>query len=275
MAEQQTVQDILDAGGTVSPLQSEVTSNQTRLDEIETLTKIPIENEKDYLNITRNSKYGQALYNERKSLLAANTRLNKKIGETGVTRDSDILAERHAEALASGIDKDVLEASQDALRLLDLEQAFGSQLESEQLAQRAVFRDQQANAQAQQQAQAQITNMTSQSFGTNSALQGTISSIGSQGGVVASDLSVDSERLSASLIDNIDFLNQTFDLGGDIAGANQSLLQQRADEQASAQKRAGLIGGVTAGASIGATVGGSTGAVVGGAIGLLTAVFDF
>ena len=274
MAEQQTVQDILDAGGTVSPLESEVTSNQTRLDEIERI-RVEDENGVSYGNLGLVRKDGHALNKERKELLAANTRLNKKIGETGVTRDSDILAERHAEALASGIDEDILEASQDALRLLDLEQAFGSQLESEQLAQRAVFRDQQANAQAQQQAQAQITNRTSQSFGTNSALQGTISSIGSQGSVVASDLSVDSERLSASLIDNIDYLNQTFDFGGDIAGANQSLLQQRVDEQASAQKRSGLIGGVTAGASIGATIGGPQGAVIGGALGLLSAVFDF
>ena len=199
----------------------------------------------------------------------------KRLQSFADSRDSELLAKEVTKANLSGTKEDILEASQNALRFEELRAATNSQAESEQLAQRAIFRDQQANAQAQQQAQAQITNRTSQSFGSNSALQGLVSSIGSQGDVVASDLSSDSARLSSNLLDNIDFLNQTFDLGGDIGAANQSLLQQQADKQASAQKKAGLIGGVTAGASIGATIGGPTGAVVGGAIGLLTAVFDF
>jgi hypothetical protein len=191
------------------------------------------------------------------------------------SRDEDVLDLAILDANFEGSDEDILEASQDRLRLLELDKAEASQAESEQLAQRAIFRDQQANAQASQQGQAQINNMSAQAFGSNSALQGTVSSIGSQANLVASDLSSDSARLSSNLIDNISFLNQTFDLGGDISGANQNILQQQANDQARAQERSNLIGGITAGATIGASiVPGPTGAVVGAGFGLLSTVFD-
>lgn len=214
--------------------------------------------------------------------------LNKSLDEMQALRDKSGLTKSLNASRISGSDEDILEGSQKLLRLTDFEKSIGTQLESEQLAQRQIFRDQQANIRSQnqlasqgQQAQAQIANRSAQSgFGSSSALQGLSSSVGtqiaSQTGVLQtdfSDLRDDSTRLSANLIENIDYLNTTFDLGGDISGANQNILQQQANDEASAAKKKQLIGSISSGATIGASFGGPTGAVVGAGVGLLASIF--
>ena len=205
-------------------------------------------------------------------------------------RDVDILDQNLLDAEASGNSEDILEATQARLRFAELNKAVDAQAEGEQLAQRAIFREQQASRQSQidaqvqgQAAQGQLGNTAAQfGFGSSSALQGVSASVNTQAAAGIGTLSQerqfladDSTRLGESLTENIAFLNQTFDLGGDINSAQQSILQSQANDAARQAERNNLIGGITAGASIGGAVGGPVGAAVGAGVGVLAAVFDF
>ena len=113
----------------------------------------------------------------------------------------------------------------------------------------------------------------------SSASQGLMSSIGSQVGagqgiigIQQSDLAADSTRLASNLKQDLSFLSSTFDLGGNIGAASQSIANRQAADQAAAAKQAGLVGGISSGASVGASFGPGgvvAGGIIGGIISLL------
>ena len=148
-----------------------------------------------------------------------------------------------------------LKANQEKLRKVEFERAEGQQVEAEQLAQRAIFRKQQAQ-------QAQLQNISGQVGFTSSALQGALASSSTQA-------AAESGQVKSQSIGNLDFLQETFELGGNIGQASQQLAnlqQEAADKQA---QLSGFVGSVGAGASIG----GPVGAAVGGGAFILNEIF--
>lgn len=262
-----TTDDVLSAGVDTSDLQNQQAVQQDLIDSIQGEIN-------DLGQIDQgNGGLANVLYKKLKAAKAGLKTLTATVQDTVDMRDADVLQEVYIDALATGSDADILEASQDKLNLLELDKAIGTQLESEQLAQRSIIREQQASAAALQQSQASIQNYMASTGVTNSALQGLMSSAGSANAITQGDLSSDSLRLSESLISNIDYLNNTFDLGGSVNTASQNILQQQANDQANAAQKQQIIGGISSGATIGASFGGPTGAVVGAGVGLLAGIF--
>lgn len=170
--------------------------------------------------------------------------------------DSNKAKEAAKNAAAAAIQSD-----QQKLRELELEQAQGNQAEASQLAQRAIIREQQSLASSQQRAQASIANQAAQSgFKSSSALQGLSGSVASQVALQSSDLADDSARVSEGLESNLAFLQETFDLGGNIGAASQQLADIQQSQQEDAQQLSGLLGSAAAGGSIAGPVGAGVGA---------------
>ena len=162
-----------------------------------------------------------------------------------------------------------LKETQEKLREVEFERATGQQVEAEQLAQREIFRKrQQVQIQAQQQ-QAALQSAASQTGFKSSTLQGIMSSAGTQAAVASGDLAFEQAKLQKDLAGNLDFLQETFELGGQIGQTSQQLAnlqQEAADKQA---QLSGFVGSVGAGASIG----GPVGAAVGGGAFILNEIF--
>lgn len=162
-----------------------------------------------------------------------------------------------------------LKATQEKLRKVEFERAEGQQVEAEQLAQREIFRKrQQAQIQAQQQ-QAAVQTASAQTGFQSSTLQNILTSGGTQAAVASSTLSTDQAKLQKDLAGNLGFLQETFELGGQIGQTSQQLAnlqQEAADKQA---QLSGFVGSVGAGASIG----GPVGAAVGGGAFILNEIF--
>lgn len=217
--------------------------------------------------------------------------LQENLDDLRRLRDADALEQDLIDAKRSGSDEDILKASQESLRLKEFGRALGDQIEAEQLAQRTLFREstQLARQQAQfetgaQQAAASVSNRAAQTgMAASSATQGMIASINTQRGVGVSDFSVqqaditsDQARLATSLTSDLAFLNESFDLGGDIGAAAQSISNRQAREAQRAQDRAdaagiggavGTIGGYALGGPIGGAVGGAAGSIIGSVFG--------
>lgn len=215
--------------------------------------------------------------------------LSEDLKELRRLRDADQLDTDLIEARKSGSDEAVLKAAQESLRLKEFGRAVGDQIEAEQLAQRTLFRESQNLARQQavfetsaQQASASLLNRAAQTgVSKASATQGMISSINTQRGVGISDFSAqqgdiasDQTRLAASLTTDLQFLNESFDLGGDISAAAQSISDRQARDARRAQEKkdaaalGGSIGGLVGfglGGPIGSEIGGSAGSI-GGAI---------
>lgn len=187
------------------------------------------------------------------------------LGEGAIAQEKRHLegkAEEEARAKLSVREK------QEQLREIDLERAIGSQVEAEQLAQREIFRDQQRQAQALQQSQASIQNVAGQSafgVGGSSALAGLSAAAGTQVAQTQGGLAADSDRLATGLESNLDFLQTTFDLGGDINQLNQQI----ADLQAKSAQRAATISGVASG--LGAIATGNPAGVAAGTLQIIGA----
>ena len=209
--------------------------------------------------------------------------LQENLDELRRLRDEDALDRDLIKAKRSGSDEDILKASQEVLRLKEFEQTIGSQLEAGQLAQRTLFRESQSLARQQaqfesgaQQAAASLQNRAAQTgISNSSAIQGMVASINTQRGVGVSDfqtqlgdISSDRQRLATNLTDDLDFLNETFDLGGDISAATQSISnrQARAAQRAQDEAERGQLLS-TAGSLAGFAFGGPVGGAVGGTIG--------
>lgn len=186
--------------------------------------------------------------------------------------DKDLLA-----AKISGNDEAILKASQESLRIREFKQSLGDQLEAAQLAQRTLYRERLSIANEQQASQASIQNMAAQRGISNaSAIQGMLGSITTNSNVEQSYLASDSNRLATNLTNDLEYLNETFDLGGDIGAASQSIANRQAREAQRRQDRAdsaatasaiGTIGGYAIGGPAGAIVGGAAGSIIGSVFG--------
>jgi hypothetical protein len=198
-------------------------------------------------------------------------------------RDAESLSDDLRIARMKGSDEDKLKAAQESLRLKEFERALGDQLEAGQLAQRTIAREQQSLRRQQatfesgaQQAAASIQNRAAQTGLSNaSATQGMIASINTQRavgvsdfGVQQSDLSSDAIRLATNLTNDLQFLNESFDLGGDISAAAQSISNRQAREAQRAQQKAeaSALGG-SIGSAAGFAIGGPIGGAIGGTLG--------
>lgn len=294
------------------------------------------------------------------------------------SRDREEVERLQINAQLTGSEEDKLKAAQEFLRFSEFEQAVASQVEAEQLAQRTLFREQQAAARAGteldlqaddllrqqglltqnlkaateqldfgetklareagsirrkgalaaragEQSAAQLANLAAQGGVGSSASRGLQASIGTQAATEAGDiltglvdisanqgllatqretLGLESEaaraalgdagtrldlsrqelagvqqdisdserRLQSKLSTNLDFLRETFDLGGSITGAQQSIVNQQQADLRRAQERADILGGLTTGASLGSNFG-PTGAIIGGGIGAVLSLF--
>jgi multidrug efflux pump subunit AcrA (membrane-fusion protein) len=181
-------------------------------------------------------------------------------------QDEAKAAEAAAKAEAEA-EKATIQEKQNQLRKLELEKAVGEQTEAEQLAQRALFRQSNQLASEAQQRAASAKNIAAQLGTSNSSVsQGTISSINTSQNVLQGDIISDQNRLAANLDKNLEFLGQTFALGGDINAASQRLASQQAAIEERAKQRANFIGGAGTGASLAALAGGGPMAVVGAAV---------
>jgi post-segregation antitoxin (ccd killing protein) len=216
--------------------------------------------------------------------------LTSDLEELRRLRDEGQLDRDLLQARKKGDDEAILKASQEVLRLKEFEQTVGDQLEAEQLAQRTLFRESQSLARQQaqfesgaQQAAASLQNRAAQTgISNSSAIQGMVASINTQRGVGVSDfqtqlgdISSDRQRLATNLTNDLDFLNETFDLGGDISAATQSIANRQAKEAQAAQDRSernAIVGSV---ASLGGfAIGGPVGAAKGKAFAdVLTSLF--
>lgn len=209
--------------------------------------------------------------------------LTSDLEELRRLRDEGQLDRDLLQARKKGDDEAILKASQEILRLKEFEQTVGSQLEAGQLAQRTLFRESQSLARQQaqfesgaQQAAASLQNRAAQTgISNSSAIQGMVASINTQRGVGVSDfqtqlgdISSDRQRLATNLTNDLDFLNETFDLGGDISAATQSISnrQARAAQRAQDEAERGQLLS-TAGSLAGFAFGGPVGGAVGGTIG--------
>lgn len=209
--------------------------------------------------------------------------LQENLDELKRLRDSDALEQDLLKAKRSGSDEDILKASQESLRLKEFKQTLGNQLEAEQLAQRTLIREstQIARQQAQfesgaQQAAASLQNRAAQTgISSSSAVQGMVASIGTQRAVGVTDfttqqmdISSDQTRLASNLRNDLEFLNETFDLGGDISAAAQSVSDRQAREaQRAADKQAASSLGGSLGSAAGFAIGGPVGGAIGGTLG--------
>lgn len=175
-------------------------------------------------------------------------------------------AEEAAEkARLEAAQKDI-QAKQEQLRRLEFDKAIGEQTEAEQLAQRTLFRQ---SSQAASQAQSQMAsaaNIAAQ-LGTSDAstTQGSLVSANTQSSITQSDIQADQARLSRNLDENLEFLGQTFALGGDINAASQRLASQQAAIEDRARQRANTLQGAGTGATLASLAGGGPMAVVGSA----------
>jgi len=198
-------------------------------------------------------------------------------------RDEGQLDQDLLQARKTGDDEAILKSSQEVLRLKEFERTVGDQLEAEQLAQRTLFRESQSLARQQaqfeagaQQAAASLQNRAAQTgISNSSAIQGMVASINTQRSIGVSDfqtqlgdISSDRQRLATNLTNDLDFLNETFDLGGDISAATQSIAnrQARAAQRAQDEAERGQLLS-TAGSLAGFAFGGPVGGAVGGTIG--------
>ena len=190
-------------------------------------------------------------------------------------------AKEAAARAAAEAEKKTIQEKQEKLRTLEFEKAVSEQSEAEQLAQRALFRESQALSRrrtqlevSSQQSSASLQNLSAQSgIRSSSVVQSMAASINAQrdAGVgefqtQQRDIAEDQTRLSANLESNLDFLGETFALGGDINAASQRLAQQQAAIEARAQQRANFLGGAGTGASLAAMAGGGPMAIIGAAI---------
>lgn len=121
--------------------------------------------------------------------------------------------------------------------------------------------------------QASAQNISGQSNFKSSAIQGAMSSL-------ATDYASGQASVSSQLSANLNNINTTYDLGGDISQLSYNLGIQQQNAQQAAAGTAGIIQGGITGAAVGAQVGGPVGAVIGGGIGILTGgyssgAFDF
>ena len=89
---------------------------------------------------------------------------------------------------------------------------------------------------------------------------------------VQSDLSAESFRLKADLSENLDFLQTTFDLGGDISRVSQRLSDSRDQDQRRADDRTNTLSLISQGATVGSAFG-PTGLLIGGGVGALLSLF--
>ncbi len=87
------------------------------------------------------------------------------------------------------------------------------------------------------------------------------------------DILFEQERVSDQLAGNLSFLEETFELGGDIIRAGGSLQSQQIASANRQAQRQSLLSGISAGASIGGAVGGPAGVVVGGGVGAVISLF--
>lgn len=209
--------------------------------------------------------------------------LQENLDELKRLRDSDALEQDLLKAKRSGSDEDILKASQESLRLKEFKQTLGNQLEAEQLAQRTLIREstQIARQQAQfessaQQASASIVNRAAQTglsqASTTKSLVGAIATQRAAGlsdfTTQQNDISSDQSRLATNLRNDLEFLNETFDLGGDISGAAQSISDRQAREaQRAADKQAASALGGSLGGAAGYAIGGPVGGAIGGTLG--------
>lgn len=176
-------------------------------------------------------------------------------------------AKEAAARAAAEAEKKTIQEKQEKLRTLEFEKAISEQTEAEQLAQRALFRQSAQSAAAAQQQAASVKNIAAQ-LGTSrsSAIQGTLASMGTEQSILQGDIKSDQNRLASNLESNLEFLGETFALGGDINAASQRLAQQQASIEARAQQRANFLGGAGTGASLAAMAGGGPMAIIGSAI---------
>lgn len=213
--------------------------------------------------------------------------LQESSDELARLRDAGQLEKDLLAAKAGGDDEDILKSSQEVLRLKEFEQSIGTQLEAEQLAQRTLFRESQQlmRQQAQletsgQQSAASALNRAAQTgISNSSAIQGMVSSIRTQVGVGVSDfqtqqgdIRADQTRIATNLTNDLQFLNETFDLGGDISAASQNIANRQAKDarDAARQQQKAQIGstlGGIGGSILGGPVGGAVGSAIGSAVG--------
>jgi hypothetical protein len=127
-----------------------------------------------------------------------------------------------------------------------------------------------------QQAAASLQNRAAQTgISSSSAVQGMVASIGTQRAVGVTDfttqqmdISSDQTRLASNLRNDLEFLNETFDLGGDISAAAQSVSDRQAREaQRAADKQAASSLGGSLGSAAGFAIGGPVGGAIGGTLG--------
>ncbi len=169
------------------------------------------------------------------------------LGQSDVLFDEGAIAQekRHLEGKAEqeARAKQSVKEKEEQLRQIQFDRSVSDQVEAEQLAQRTLFRNRQAEALASQQAQAQVANVAGQRGFANSALSGLQASAATTSNRSQSDLVTESARLSGSLENNLGFLEDTFTLGGDINALNQQI----ADLQQQAANRQAMISGVASG----------------------------
>ena len=271
----QQVEDIITGGSAVQQAsEQELQSNQ---DLIQNIVERAARGEKfkiSDLTVTLGDN-GQATDN-----------LQENLDELRRLRDADALEQDLIDAKIAGNDEDILKASQESLRLKEFGRALGDQIEAEQLAQRTLFRESTQLARQQgilesnaSQSKASIVNRAAQ-VGLSSAsnTQSMIGSINTQLSTGVSDFSAqqadiasDQARLATSLTSDLAFLNESFDLGGDIGAAAQSINNRQAREARRAQERAeaagisgaiGTIGGYALGGPMGGAIGGAAGKVI-------------
>lgn len=181
------------------------------------------------------------------------------------SRDKAKAAEE-AEKAAAEASEEEIRKKQAQLRRLEFDKAIGEQTEAAQLAQRTLFR-QSSQATTQAQAQRASTANIAAQLGTTetSATQSTLASSRTQSNITQSDIQTDQARLSKNLGENLEFLADTFELGGDINAASQRLASQQAAIEDRARQRANTLQGAGTGATLASLAGGGPMAVVGSA----------
>ena len=187
------------------------------------------------------------------------------LGQSDILLGEGALAQekRHLEGKAEqeASAKRSKQQKEEELRQIQYDRSVDEQVEAEQLAQRTLVRNRQSQALAAMQAQAQVSNVASQrGFASSSALSGLLASTGTTSNRGQSDLVEESARLSGSLDNNLDFLQDTFTLGGDINALNQQI----ANLQQDAANRQAMISGVASG--LGAMATGNPAGIAAGAL---------
>ena len=91
-------------------------------------------------------------------------------------------------------------------------------------------------------------------------------------GTHSEDIAFEQQRLRDQLSGNLDFLQDTFRLGGDIGGASAALAGQRDSKAERDRQRQSLLSGIGTGAAVGSSFG-PVGAAVGAGIGGVIALF--